>query len=84
MLMHTLRAALCSVHALLQKFNDLLRECVFTITDTNLNNVHWMQASLPVRNGGMGVQYVSSLAPSAFLTQLRVPNKVTKVSVIIK
>jgi len=54
-LMHTLRAALCSGHAALQKFDDLLRECVCTITYTDLTEVQWMQASLPVRNGGLGV-----------------------------
>ena len=65
--MHTLRAAPCSGHAALQKFDDLLKECVCAITNTDLTDVQWIQASLPVKNGGLGVRRVSSLAPSAFL-----------------
>src|SRR3954470_21266615 len=30
-------------------------------------DLQWMQASLPVRNGGLGIRRVASLAPSAFL-----------------
>jgi hypothetical protein len=66
-LLHTMRAAPCSGHAALQKFDELLRECVCSITNTDLSDVQWIQASLPVKNGGLGVRRVSSLAPSAFL-----------------
>ena len=66
-LMHTMRASPCSGHATLDKFDGLLRECVCTITNTDLTDAQWIQASLPVRNGGLGVRRVSSLAPSAFL-----------------
>jgi hypothetical protein len=66
-LMHTMRASPCSGHAALQKFDDLLRECVCAITNSDLTEVQWIQASLPVKNGGLGVRRVSSLAPSAFL-----------------
>jgi len=65
--MHTMRAAPCSGHAALLKFDELLRDCVCTITNTDLTDVQWIQASLPVKNGGLGVRRVSSLAPSAFL-----------------
>jgi hypothetical protein len=66
-LLHNMRASPCSGHAALEKFDDLLRECVCSITNTDLTDVQWIQASLPVRNGGLGVRRVSSLAPSAFL-----------------
>jgi hypothetical protein len=66
-LLHTLRASPCSGHPALERFDGLLRECVSTITNTDLTDVQWIQASLPVRNGGLGVRRVSSLAPSAFL-----------------
>ena len=49
------------------KFDELLRECVSSTTNTDLTDIQWIQASLPVRNGGLGVRRVSSLAPSAFL-----------------
>ena len=38
-----------------------------TITNTDLTDIQWIQASLPVRNGGLGVRRVSSLAPAVFL-----------------
>ena len=44
-----------------------LTECVSTIANTDLIDIQGIQASLPVRNGGLGVRRVSSLAPSAFL-----------------
>ena len=45
----------------------LLRDFVCTITNTDLTDVQWIQATLPVEIGGLGVRRVSSLAPSAFL-----------------
>ena len=45
-LLHTLRAFPCSGHAALDKFDELLRECVCTITNTDVQRI---QASLPVR-----------------------------------
>jgi hypothetical protein len=62
-----MRASPCSGHAALQKFDDLLRECVCAITNSDLTEVQLIQASLPVKNGGLIVRRLSSLAPSAFL-----------------
>jgi hypothetical protein len=66
-LQHTLRASPCSGHPALDRFDDLLRSCVSNICNTDLSDTQWIQASLPVRNGGLGIRRVSSLAPSAFL-----------------
>jgi len=49
------------------KFDDLLRQCVCNIANADLTDIQWIQASLPVRNGGLGIRRVASLAPSAFL-----------------
>ena len=62
-LMHTMRASPCIGHAALDTFDGLLSDCVCSITSTDLTNAQWT----PVRNGGLGVRRVSSLAPSAFL-----------------
>ena len=35
--------------------------------NVSLTDDQWLQASLPVRNGGLGIRRVSSLASSAFL-----------------
>jgi len=66
-LLHTLRASPCGGHPALERFDKILRRCVCTITNSDLTDLQWIQASLPVRNGGLGIRRVSSLAPSAFL-----------------
>ena len=66
-LLHTLRSSPCHGHPELGRFDQLLRSCVSTITNTDLTDIQWIQASLPVRRGGLGIRRVSSLAPSAFL-----------------
>jgi hypothetical protein len=66
-LMHTLRSAPCAGHPALEKFDNLQRDCVSSITNTDLSDLQWVQASLPVKNGGLGIRRVASLAPSAFL-----------------
>ena len=66
-LLHTLRSSPCAGHPTLMKFDDLLRQCVCNIANADLTDFQWIQASLPVRNGGLGIRRVASLAPSAFL-----------------
>ena len=63
-LMHTMRASPCRGHAALDKFDGLHGDCVCSIINTDLADAQWTQA---VRNGGLGVKRISSLAPSAFL-----------------
>jgi len=36
------------------------------ICNLDLYDPQWLQASLPVKDGGLGVRRVTSLAPSAF------------------
>jgi len=66
-LLHTLRSACCVDHDLLKGFDDQLRSGVSSICNVSLTDDQWLQASLPVRNGGLGIRSVSSLASSAFL-----------------
>jgi len=54
-------------HNSLAKFDDLLRRLIQLITNLDLNDIQWTQASLPVKDGGLGVRRVSSLALPAFL-----------------
>jgi len=49
----------------LPEFDKLLRLAVEHIT--NLTDTEWLQASLPIKDGGRGVRHVSSLALPAFL-----------------
>jgi len=50
-----------------QEFNNLLRTALTCITNNSLSNSQWLQASLPIKLGGLGIRNVSSLALPAFL-----------------
>jgi len=65
--LHLLSCALSVSHSALQTFDSLLRDSVQRITNSNLSDVQWLQASLSVRDGSLGVRRVSSLAISAYL-----------------
>jgi len=45
----------------------MLKQAIQRITNSVLSDLQWIQASLPVRDGGLGVRHVSSLALPAFL-----------------
>ena len=56
-----------AVDTLLSRSFMFCSENVSAPSPTDLTDIQWIQASLPVKNGGLGVRRVSSLAPSAFL-----------------
>ena len=62
-----LRASPCASHPLLSHFDALQRRVLGSIANCDLSDLHWIQASLPVRCGGLGIRSVDLLAPSAFL-----------------
>jgi hypothetical protein len=64
---YLLRCSPCFGHPELVAFDVLLKDGLSRITNTDLNEVHWLQASLPVRVGGLGVRRVASLAIPAYL-----------------
>ena len=66
---HTLRCSPCVDHPRLAMFDSLLRKGIGIICNLDFTDIQWPQASLPVKDGGMGVvvRRVSSLASSAFL-----------------
>ena len=66
-LMHLLRCSPCHTHPGLLAFDNLLKEGVSSITNSRLSDSQWTQASLPIRDGGLGIRRASSLALSAFL-----------------
>jgi len=54
-------------HPSLEKFDALLKQAIQRMTNSDLSELQWIQASLPVRDGGLGVRRVSSLAlPAVF------------------
>ena len=51
----------------LVEFDHILRRSLSMITNVEIDDLAWVQASLPVADGGLGVRSVALLAPSAFL-----------------
>src|SRR6267154_49326 len=66
-LLHILRSAPCCGHPSLSKFDESLRENLSAVLNVDLDDVQWLQASLPVREGGLGIRSAVQLASSAFL-----------------
>jgi len=54
-------------HPLLDRFDSLLRSAVQCFTNTDLSDSQWMQASLSVKDGDLGVRRVSLLALPGYL-----------------
>jgi len=66
-LMYTLRTASCHDSCRLIEFDNALKDGLSSILNVNLSDDQWNQASLPVRDGGLGIRSAASLATSAFL-----------------
>ena len=66
-LLHLLRSSPCTGHQALLSIDKLLRSCVCKLTNSALSDSQWLQASLSVKAGGLGVRLTSHLASSAYL-----------------
>jgi len=64
---HLLRCSPSASHSALLEFDSLLKTAIERITNSSLTDSLWPQASLPIRDGGLGVRRVSSLAIPTFL-----------------
>jgi len=58
------------LHPRLAMFDSLLIRGNGTICNLDLTDIQWLQASLPVKDGGLGVRRLSSLVSSAFLASV--------------
>ena len=65
--MHILRCSPCHRHPSLQEFDNIMREGLGRITNSRLSDLQWTQATLPVKEGGLGLRRASQLALPAFL-----------------
>ena len=65
---HLLRCSPSVDHPALLSFDNLLRSALILITNCDLSDRQWLQASLPIRHGGIGLRRVTSLALPAFLS----------------
>ena len=66
-LLYTLRTTPCMGRAELVSYDELVRSALTKTLNTDITNMGWLQASLPVRWGGLGVRSAVMLAPSAYL-----------------
>ena len=66
-LLYLLRTTHCSGNQLLEVFDSTLRAGLSKVLNVDLNDDQWLQASLPVGEGGLGIRSAQMLAPSAFL-----------------
>ena len=66
-LLYLLKTSECGDNPLLDQFDNILRKGLTEILNVDLNDDQWLQASLPVGDGGLGIRSTQMLAPSAFL-----------------
>ena len=65
---YMLRTAPCFLSSHLKSFDDILRSTLSSIMNIHLDSESsWLQASLPVKAGGIGIRRATQQAPSAFL-----------------
>ena len=66
-LLYLLRTSDCGDNPLLSEFDNTLRSGLTSILNVDLSENQWIQASLPVGDGSLGIRSAQMLAPSAFL-----------------
>ena len=68
-LLYVLRSAPCFASSTLIEYDHALRLITSTITNIHFdeNDPAWIQATLPVKLGGLGIRSAMQLAPSAYL-----------------
>ena len=68
-ILYILRTAPCFLSPHIDAYDSLLRSLLSDIINVSLtDDSTWLQASLPVGVGGIGIRRAAQLAPSAFLT----------------
>lgn len=71
-LLYTLRSAPCFLSSELETYDDCLREILGAVTNNLLGREShpWVQATLPVKLGGLGIRRAVDVAPSAYMLLL--------------
>ena len=65
--MYILRTAPCFLSPSLNRCNGLQRSLIESICNIQLSDASWLQASLPINSGGLGIRSATTLPPSAYL-----------------
>ena len=71
-LIYLLRTSPCFHSPILQGFDEVIWRILTRICNIpfSTSDILWLQASLPVRSGGLGIRSAVQLAPSAFLSSI--------------
>ena len=69
-LIFTIRTAPIYDSPKFQHFDRLVKEFSATLLNTKLSNNSWLQATLPINLGGIGLRSLESIASSAFLASI--------------
>ena len=64
---HLLRCSPCYLHPSLERLDQIMRTGLEAIINVSLGDDQWLQSTLPIRDGGLGLRRVVSLAPSAYM-----------------
>lgn len=68
---HVLRGIFCGDHHLLPELDLMLKTSLSQIINIQLNDDAWVQASLPINSGGLGIRSAVDLSASAFLASFQ-------------
>ena len=82
-LLYTLRTSVCHGNPILDDIDDITREGLSNILNLPFSDDNWRQANLPVKDGGLGVRSVASLASSAFLASAASTNDL-QLSILVR
>ena len=82
-LLYILRTSVCHGNPILDDIDDITREGLSNILNLPFSDDNWRQANLPVKDGGLGVRSVASLASSAFLASAASTNDL-QLSILVR
>ena len=74
---------MCHGNPILDSIDDITREGLSNILNLPFSDDNWRQANLPVKDGGLGVRSVASLASSAFLASAASTNDL-QLSILVR
>lgn len=61
---------ICKFPHLVSKFDNLIRQTLQSIVNANISDEKWILASLPARNGGVGIRRILDIGVPAFLSSI--------------
>lgn len=63
-------SAIWKHESLMNEMDNYLKACLESIMNTTINDKQWIQASLPISKGGLGIRKISDICLPAFLSSM--------------